>query len=230
MAFPFMIPLLMRLGNPIRQFMGIVILSIGYPMCVMAFDWTLAWHFGWVALFRVLNGFMLGCLLYYFQEHCLFVKTSSRAGRWCASFLICLVYFIIVGAPILFIYALIPWSIVTLAHVKQGIGTVFSNKAAVLLGTISFSIYMVHFPVLEVFRFGLNEYYASLIPAMHQTILWIHLCFMLFSVIAVSCLWYWGVEKPCREYVKQRWNQGDRVTSEFLEGRTSRVMTCGRNV
>lgn len=228
LLFPLMIPLLVRLKNSIWQFMGIMVLSIAYPVCVMVFDWTWSWHFEWIAIFRVLNGFLLGCLLYYFQEHCLFVKNSSQSDVWCFGLLLLLMSCLMVEAPIICIYGLFPWLILTLAHAQQGIRKTFSHKVSIWLGTVSFAIYMVHYPVLEVFRFGLNEHYASLVPMNSQSALWMHLGFILFSIIVVAFGWYWGVEKPCRDYFKKRWGNGGRVHSPLVGQETSRVVTLGR--
>lgn len=230
LAFPIIIPLLVRMRSPFWQFIGILGLSAVYPLCVMGYDWGWDWHWGWVALFRVMNGFVLGCLLYYFQENCPLVKNSSLASGWCFGFLILLVFFLVRGAPIIFIYPFFPWVILTLAHARHGIGKVFSNKVAIVMGTISFSIYMVHYPVLELFRFGLNEYYSSLIPGVDQGTLWVHLCFILFSVIAASCLCYWSIEKRCREYLKPRWGHPETAQPHFVEHETSGIIPIAREI
>ena len=204
LGFPACIQILTRVTRPFRQFMGIALLSTIYPSCVMAYDWGWEWHFGWVALFRVLNGFFLGCLLYYFQENCPRLKETFRSSVWCFGALFLLGSFLLLGASIMFIYPLLPWVIVTLAFAQGGIGRIFSNKIAVVLGTVSFSIYMIHYPVLEVFRLGFNDYYASLNPEFHQSILWIHLLGIGFAIIGFSWLCYWGIEKRWRDYYKRR--------------------------
>ncbi len=230
LAFPLIIPLLVRIRSPLWQFSGIIGLSTVYPLCVMGYDWFWNWHWGWVSLFRVMNGFVLGCLLYYFQENSPLVKHSSLSSVGCLGFLGLLVFFLVIGAPIIFIYPFIPWFILTLAQARHGIGSIFSNKVAILLGTVSFSIYMVHYPVLEVFRLGLNEYYSSLIPAVDQGMLWLHLCFILLSVLAVSWLCYWGIEKRCREYLKSQWGHPETAQPHFVGQETAVIIPIARKI
>lgn len=213
-------PVIMKLLIPVKrrevQFLIIFFLVTVYPMSIMYFQWQWEWHYGWVAMARVLNGFILGCMMFSVQEHCGILNDSLRASRWCLAFLMAFMMFLVLGLPIVFLYPLIPFFIVTLANAQTGIAQIFRNKIVVFLGTISFGIYMVHYPVLEIVRYALIDYYAGVNPELSQTLLWVHLGGILSLVITVATLCYFLVEKPSREYVKEKLGVRRQQSHQFL--------------
>ncbi|MDR4483263.1 MAG: acyltransferase [Nitrospirales bacterium] len=213
-------PIIMKLLIPIRrrdcQFLIIFFLVTVYPMSLMYFQWQWEWHYGWVAVARVLNGFILGCMMFCVQKHCAMLNDSLRASRWCLAFLIVFIVFLLMGLPIVFLYPLIPFFIVTLANAQTGIAQVFGNKIVVFLGTISFGIYMVHYPALEIVRYAFNDYYSGVNSELNQPLLWIHLCGILGLVIAVASLCYFWIEKPSREYLKRKIDIRKTQSHQFL--------------
>jgi len=204
LGFPFIALILFRMQRLSIQWFLAIGCMVFYPLAVMYFEWTWEWHFGWVALFRVLNGFILGCVMYAIQEQCLEFRTLSSSSRWSAFLVGMFFFFLVFGLPIIFVYPLIPFLIVALGKSKSGVARLLSNKLVVVLGTISYSIYMVHYPILEVFRYGLNDVYATLDPSTDQAFLWVNLLVIVMSVVGLSALLYSYVEKPCREYCKQK--------------------------
>ena len=104
----------------------------------------------------------------------------------------------------------------TLANAQTGISQVFGNKIVVFLGTISFGIYMVHYPVLEIVRYAFNDYYSGVNAELNQPLLWVHLCGILGLVMAVASLCYFWVEKPSREYLKRRLGDRRKQSHQFL--------------
>ncbi|WP_447963077.1 acyltransferase family protein [Nitrospira sp. Ecomares 2.1] len=213
-------PIIIKLLIPIRrrdfQLLIIFFLVTVYPMCIIFFQWQWEWHYGWVAVARVLNGFLLGCMMFCVQKHFDILNDPLRASRWCLVFLLVFMAFLILGLPIVFLYPLIPFIIVTLANARMGIAQIFENKIVVFLGTISFGIYMVHYPVLEIVRSEFNDYYSGVNSELNQPLLWMHLCGILGFVIAVASLCYFWIEKPTRDYLKRK--IGDRRTQphQFL--------------
>jgi peptidoglycan/LPS O-acetylase OafA/YrhL len=178
--------------------------------------WQWEWHYGWVAVARVLNGFILGCVMFYVQENCDMLKDSLRSSRWCLALLLVFIVFLVLGLPIVFLYPLIPFFIVTLANSQMGIAQIFANRATVFLGTISFGIYMVHYPMLEIVRYAFDNYYSDMNPELNQPILWVHLCGILFSVVAFASLCYFWIEKPSREYLKRKLCIGKNRSHELI--------------
>jgi len=216
LGFPFIIFFLFRVQHMFLQWLLAIGLMTIYPLGVMYFEWTWEWHFGWVALYRVFNGFILGCLMYALQEQCVELKTLSSSSRWSALLVGVFFVFLVFGLPIIFVYPLIPFLIVAVGKSKSGLSHCLSNKLIVVLGTVSFSIYMVHFPVLEIFRFVLNDVYAALDPSENLVTLWVHLVVILISIIAVATLVYTYVEKPSREYFKQKLDARERQREAYL--------------
>jgi len=204
LCFPIIIKLLLPIHRRDFQLLAIFLLVTVYPMSILFFQWQWEWHYSWVAAGRVLNGFILGCMMFGVQEHFDILNDSFRASRWCLAFVLVFMVLLILGLQIVFLYPLIPCIIVTLANAQTGIARVFRNKIVVFLGTISFGIYMVHYPVLEIVRYALNDYYAGVNSELHQPLLWVHLGGILALVIAVASLCYFWIEKPTREYLKRK--------------------------
>jgi peptidoglycan/LPS O-acetylase OafA/YrhL len=98
----------------------------------------------------------------------------------------------------------------------MGIAQVFANKTVVFLGTISFGIYMVHYPMLEIVRYAFDNYYSGMNPELNQPILWAHLCGILFSVVAMASLCYFWIEKPSRKYLKRKLCIGKNRSHELI--------------
>ncbi|GJL59344.1 MAG: acyltransferase [Nitrospirales bacterium] len=221
LCFPIIIKLLIPIRRRDFQLLIIFFLVTVYPMSILSFQWKWEWHYGWVAVARVLNGFILGCMMFCIQKHFDIFTDSLRASRWCLAAVLVFLVFLVLGLPIVFLYPLIPFIIVTLANTQTGIAQVFGNKVVVFLGTISFGIYMVHYPVLEIIRYALNDYYSGVNSDLYQPLLWVHLCGILLLVIAMASLCYVWIENPSREYLKRK--IGDRKTQshQFLTQRVN---------
>jgi peptidoglycan/LPS O-acetylase OafA/YrhL len=215
LSFPIVVKFLIPVKRRGVQFLFIFLLVTAYPLSIMYNHWQWEWHYGWVAVARVLNGFILGCVMFYVQENWEILKDPLRSSSWCLAILLAFTFFLVLGLPILFLYPLIPFFIVTLANSQVGISQIFSNKTAVFLGTISFGIYMVHYPLLEIVRYAFADYYAGVNPELNQPILWVHLCGILFLVILIASLCYFWIEKPSREYLKENLCIGRKRAHEF---------------
>lgn len=216
LCFPIIIKLLIPIQRRDFQLLIIFFLVTVYPMCIMSFQWQWEWHYGWVAVARVLNGFILGCMMFCVQKHFDILNDSLWASRWCLVFLLIFMVLLVLGLPIVFLYPLIPFIIVTLANARMGIAQIFGNKIVVFLGTVSFGIYMVHYPVLEIVRYAFNDYYSGVNSELNQLLLWMHLCGILGFVIAVASLCYFCIEKPSREYLKRKIGDREEQAHQFL--------------
>ncbi len=217
LTFPVMIPVLLWWKRYSSLMLLMIPLMFVYPWCVGVFDWGWDWHVGWVALFRVLNGFFLGGALYYLKEQWLGEREYPMASGWC----LILVFLFLFGLTrvwsIMFLYPLIPLMILALTYSRDGIGALFSHNIMVWLGLVSYAMYMVHYPVLEIFRWSLNDYYAGLDPARDQLLLYAHLGLMVAIVIGAAALCYAWIEKPCRGFVKRRVRASQPEVVEVLE-------------
>lgn len=216
LSFPILMKFLIPLKRRDLQFFFILLLVTVYPLSIMYNHWQWEWHYGWIAVARVLNGFVLGCVMFFVQENCDMLKDPFRSSRWCLAILLAFTFFLALGLPIVFLYPLIPFFIVTLANSQLGIAQVFANRVAVFLGTISFGIYMVHYPMLEIVRYTFDNYYSGMNPELNQSILWVHLCGILISVIAIASLCYFWIEKPSREYFKKKLCVGRKRSHQLM--------------
>lgn len=216
LCFPIIIKLLIPIQRRDFQLLTIFFLVTVYPMSILFFQWQWEWHYSWVAVARVLNGFILGCMMFGVQKHFDILNDSLRASRWCLAFVLVFMVLLVLRLQIVFLYPLIPCIIVTLANAQTGIARVFRNKIVVFLGTISFGIYMVHYPVLEIVRYALNDYYSGVNSELHQPLLWIHLGGILILVIAVASFCYFWIEKPSREYLKRKLVDRKIQSRQFL--------------
>ena len=216
LCFPIIIKLLVPIQRRDFQLLAIFFLVTVYPMSIQFFQWQWEWHYSWIAMARVLNGFILGCMMFGVQKHFDIYNDSFRASRWCLAFVLVFMVLLVLRLQIVFLYPLIPCIIVTLANAQTGIARVFRNKIVVFLGTISFGIYMVHYPVLEIVRYALNDYYAGMNSELHQPLLWVHLGGILVLVIAVASLCYFWIEKPSREYFKRKLVDRKIQSRQFL--------------
>lgn len=81
---------------------------------------------------------------------------------------------------------------------------IFDNRVALYLGEISYSIYMVHFPLLRFLTHNYSDAFAAVVAKDDQLLLWLLALGVLALLIAVSALSYHVIEIPCRDWVKRR--------------------------
>lgn len=80
----------------------------------------------------------------------------------------------------------------------------FDNRVSVYLGEISYSIYMVHFPLLRFLTHNFGARIQAETAGGGQALLWACAALVLGAVFATSALFYHAVEVPCRDWTKRR--------------------------
>lgn len=207
LCFPFLVPVFMRLTGKWSLMALCFGMALVYALTTESFQWWYQWDHGAVAYVRVMAGFVIGGLLYQLSCHHRPGKaTDAELGLifFVAGFLLLSLTF-----PFTLIYLFMPpmfFFIVVSPRLAQ---LLLANRLMVWLGTISYSIYMVHYPVLEFFRMGRNDYYAGLNPATDQPEIILQMGIIVLTVIAAAALTYYTIEQPCRDRVK-RWLEGKR--------------------
>lgn len=87
--------------------------------------------------------------------------------------------------------------LIYLISCNSGILTkIFSLKPLEFLGEISYAIYIVHIPVLYILRSVLWDYFQVYES---NTVFLVYI----LVLMVVSAIFYWFIEKPCRDYLKK---------------------------
>jgi len=81
---------------------------------------------------------------------------------------------------------------------------IFDNRVVFYLGEISYSIYMVHFPLLRFLTHNYGSRFDAVAASGDQPTLWAIALGVLALLIAVSSVCYHTIEVPCRDWVKRR--------------------------
>lgn len=154
-------------------------------------------------LFRVSLGFLSGCLLYSISEK---IDVSIYADK---AFLALIVVFaaLIIFMPLnYFIFPLIPWLVLFLAFTKQSVNTFMSLGLMTYLGKISFSIYLVHYPFIELMEALSGNYFETLDHETDQFLIRLYLIGMLCGVAVLAAICYHCIEMPGRTLIKKRFS------------------------
>jgi peptidoglycan/LPS O-acetylase OafA/YrhL len=177
----------------------------------------------WSWLLRIGCCFLAGYITFFFYER---VKDDTRGHRWGG------LIFVAAGAVFLAILAgaylsgheewgflgiaLMPIMIGALAVDRSVVARVLSTRPFVLGGMISYSVYLVHMPVIEPLWYlqGIVPWLAPGTPASGIAFLLIPVAVLL----AGYALWRW-VEEPCRRALKNVWDQSTPAQVEAVDAR-----------
>ena len=157
---------------------------------------------GWYAVGRVSAGFGIGFLL--FKVHQQHPAISIRIQNRCDWILIIFLAGYVASCLKLFAFQwlilLVPLLVLSLASNKQSIASrVFGNRVMVWLGTISYSVYMIH-TIFGKIVVGL----ASKLPSPSLFVGALLLAAVFASLLLVSSLSYWLFENPARKWLSKR--------------------------
>lgn len=99
---------------------------------------------GWPALVRVLSEFFLGAFLYRLMSG----RTAHPLFDWCAAALFMAAF--VPGVPAMLQVLALGLFVMAVGLSAGWLAWLFSTRTAVVLGEISYAVYMIHFPVMKV--------------------------------------------------------------------------------
>ena len=149
------------------------------------------------ALVRACSGFAVGIVL------SLIIMHVTRHGLMANIAAVALIALVAVGLPGI---AVIPAAVLILALSKPDTGfchRVVSSRISVWLGRVSYSIYLLHAPLLIVFLIGLKHFHQL------QTnfgVLVFSITYVCIVLIASTCTYYL-IENPSRYVVQNMWRR-----------------------
>jgi peptidoglycan/LPS O-acetylase OafA/YrhL len=157
LLFPVMVLLIFRLNRSLST-RSLVIMAGVLLFPVVFFSYVLGLYAGWMWLLRILCAFMAGALMFYIVRR---VPDTAR-NRLMASHIIVLATAVIIAgcywmdltARPRYIGLLIPVLVVivgALGMADRHVAKVLGSKALVVGGMASYSIYLVHMPLIEIF-------------------------------------------------------------------------------
>lgn len=163
------------------------------------------------ALFRCLAGFLLGMLVY--SLYCDSVAKEFFQKSWVfVLFFMTVVILMQLGMEDIIVISLFPFVILTAAYNASGVKKVLDTPILQRLGDWSFSIYMVHVPII--FLFWIYQtienpaQWAQFPPdpsgAPDATVALGVCCILVFLTLLVAALCYRYVEVPARNYLNQK--------------------------
>jgi peptidoglycan/LPS O-acetylase OafA/YrhL len=150
---------------------------------------------GFTGLVRLFPEFLSGCLIWRIYSH-----DMTRARIYGVALTVVLVLMLTSGLylPTEYPFLVLPLFACAIYLSCRSIGIasrILSSRAMVYLGTISYSLYLVHWSVLTMFR--------SVLPA--STPLPLRLLITLAVATVCAALTYHFVEAPCRRFGKMWW-------------------------
>lgn len=209
LAFPLLIVLVWRLRRLRARVLGVLALVPLLPQAWFAFG---HWEPNWYWMVRIGTGFVSGMLVWLAIRRIPRTPQVSRIAAWVA--VGALVEIVIVswwadsiGAELglarghaLAVLAF-PFLIGALALSDRGPAALLGRPWAVHGGRISFSLYLIHFPIFEVY-WTATATFAVLAPASPlQSLVTPHV--LLLALLAAHLLWRW-VEEPARLWLRER--------------------------
>jgi peptidoglycan/LPS O-acetylase OafA/YrhL len=186
-----------------------IVLPVMFLLFIYPFLYTHVFCCNWLAgpaaVVRVIAGFSIGCLLHRFYEtgHGAAFLDKHSGALFLASFAVLFALCTVI-VDIAYVYPVLPLIIFFLVRARGIVGAAFSSRLMVFLGVISYCIYMVHYPVLEIFTHFLSDSIYALPLDYPQAKLWALAAFIFMSVIGAATLLYFGVERPCRRWIIRR--------------------------
>ena len=218
MIFPFVVPTFSRLNVAGRR--AATVLLIGFyvllrywigPMAGPVYGQptlNMVQDFG---IFRCLAGFFLGMLVYEFYRSGIARDLFRKSGCFVAAFGGCLLAMHL-GAMDLAIVTFFPFILLTAAYNEAGVKQLLDSHSLQRLGDWSFSIYMVHVPIMLMYvvvqvREKPDRFadFMTLVSTPPDYRLGAILCVIVVVLtLLVAALTYRFVELPARNYLNAR--------------------------
>lgn len=180
----------------------LVVICALYPLLFHAF-FCCSGIVGAGAILRVLCGFAAGVLLFrLYREK--FLASDKSAWGDIMGVVAMIAIFVLAHFKMHFslIYPLLVIFVYALAICRSYLKAAFASRVMLFLGVISYCIYMVHYPVLEIFTLMLSDYLFE--TDLSQGIYWAILAVITATLIAAASVLYFLIEKPARAWITRR--------------------------
>lgn len=201
LLFPLTLPIILRL-RPTGWIVGcaVLLLSIAGVYGVAGIDLASSYR-GWPVVFRVLSEFWTGTMLFLLAGHIRrrpafdVVAASVIALYLAAAALAIPDYVLVMAAPLL---------IIALHRCSGFVWRLLITRSFVFLGVISYSIYIIHFPLQLVLTFiygrlNIGDMGLALNAAWYLV--------AMAAAILAGWILYATVENPARRAIKRRWGE-----------------------
>jgi peptidoglycan/LPS O-acetylase OafA/YrhL len=206
LLFPFFVAAFGSIRKAWQLLLAIAVLFVLYHEARWEIGGFTRGNLGPGSLLRVTFGFLAGFFLYG-----LFKRRFLQRIDWDA---VCLSAIVGYVALMILSFGRIDLSLVfhlaicvivfSVACSSRYAARIFNNRVSMYLGEISYSIYMVHFPLLRFLTHNFGSYFETVAAEGSQLILWLLALAVLGLVIGMSSICYHVIEVPCRDYVKRR--------------------------
>lgn len=154
----------------------------------------------WIALLRGIVSFILGMITYYLYKDKRFFSSLSKSIYFFLFWLILLVGWFKDVLPDPIAVAIFPLIVLSAAYAKGILYDVLNGKVLTFLGTISYSIYLMHGVLLFfVFMFFNGESSGEINYFKN----WLSLLVFIIVSIIFSTITYFVIEKPFRKLLKK---------------------------
>jgi len=197
LIFPLAIGVLWRLSGRSLAVAALAALAAIWALAYVAGGDMNQWD-GPMALWRCLPQFFLGCICYRVYRHGV-IDTRPWAGLLISATLLML-YF---DCRDVLVVTMFPLVILCAVSARGLSGRILNARPVVLLGEISFSVYLVHGLVQHATTHALNAFDLDQteFSVSHS---WVTLALMLLAVFVLSIASYRLFEKPMRRWLNQR--------------------------
>ena len=206
MLFPLFVLVFGSIRKTRRLLLAIAAISVVYYLARWEIGGFTRGNLGPGSLMRATYGFLFGLFL-----HGLYLERFLARWNWdhvASAAIVMLVAVTVLAvngyAFPLAIYVPICLLVYSLTYARGYAARIFDNRVAVYLGEISYSIYLVHFPLLRALTHAFGPRVAEIAAEAGQPLLWLFTLAMVGTVIAAATVLYYLIELPCRNYVKRR--------------------------
>lgn len=165
--------------------------AVSHPMTELTYNFS---------ILRIVPEFILGMALYCFGRHYALTVRAKAIFYACISLIIILSLFPVSPLCFIFLFGVTIYSAAEMS--AQGYEGFFSRWLPVYLGKISYSIYMLHFVVLDaLYIFWATLFYDNKVTSWMLLAIWLSMFALTF---VLSPIIYQLFEKPCRFWICRR--------------------------
>jgi len=207
LIFPFVAFLMMRFNKPHHFAISLLATLSLYLYIQMTWINDIGVYVGLGAIFRGFIGMILGIIC---AQIFLFGKYKNIAWDYIFVFVLIIIAAMMVRSLTVndrfdyLFYIPLPFLVLSLAMAKGFIKKIFSMSWLIHLGNLSFSIYMIHQPFLQIARYFFEGYYGTLDSEGEPILIIMHLFLIVITMTIIAHLIYTYIENPVRTWAKQK--------------------------